>query len=145
MKKNKNRMYALLSTIGVILFATGFVLIKLLQDVEGILSTLPYICIGIGAGVFGHNLGELIKNLAVRKDPQAAKQIEIEAKDERNIAISNKAKAKAYDLMLMISGALMLAFALMQIDIYIILTFVAAYLFVVFIFVYYLWKYQKEM
>ena len=145
MKKNKNRLYALLSVIGFILFAAGPFLIKFSQDAEGILRTLPYICIGIGAGVFGHNLGELMKNLAVRKDPQAAKQIEIEVKDERNIAINNKAKAKAYDIMLIIFSALMLAFALMQVELYVILTLVAAYLFIVFIFAYYLWKYQKEM
>ncbi|HWQ76302.1 MAG TPA: hypothetical protein VN441_13400 [Syntrophomonas sp.] len=145
MKKNKNRTYVLLSAIGFILFAAGLVLIKFSQNAEGILRTLPYIFVGIGAGIFGHNFGELMKNLAVRKDPEAAKQIEIEAKDERNIAIGNKAKAKAYDLMLMVFGALMLAFALMQVEIYVILTFVTAYLLVVSVFVYYLWKYQKEM
>ena len=145
MRRNRNRMYALLSAIGFILFAAGLVVIKFSQDAEGILRTLPYICIGIGAGVFGYNFGELMKNLAVRKDPQAAKQIEIEAKDERNIAISNKAKAKAYDLMLIIFGALMMAFALMQIEIYVLLTFVTAYLIIVFTCTYYLWKYQKNM
>ena len=123
MKRNKSRTYALLSAVGFILFAAGLVLIKFSQNVEGILRTLPYICVGIGAGVFGHNLGELMKNLAVRKDPQAARQIEIEAKDERNIAISNKAKAKAYDFMLTIFSALMLVFAIMQVEIYVILTF----------------------
>lgn len=145
MERNRNRMHALFSAVGLILFTTGLVLIKFSQDAEGILRTLPYICIGIGTGIFGHSIGELMRNLAMRKDPQAAKQIEIETKDERNIAIGNKAKAKAYDLMLMIFGALMLALALMQVEIYVILAFVAAYLFIVFICVYYLWKYQKEM
>jgi len=145
MKNNKNGKYSVFSAIGLIIFAAGLVLIKSIQDAQGVMHTLPYICIGIGAGVFGQNLGELLKNLAVKNDPQAARQIEIEKMDERNIAIGNRAKAKAYDLMLMMFGALLLAFAFMQVDFYLILAFVAAYLFVVFTNIYYFWKYQKEM
>lgn len=145
MKSNKDGKYAIFSVLGFIIFAAGFVLLRFVRDGEGIMRTLPYLLIGIGAGVFGQNLGELLKILAVRKNPQAAKQIEIEARDERNIIISNKAKARAYDLMLMVFGALMLAFALMQVEIYVILIFTAAYLFIFFSNVYYLSRYQKEM
>ncbi|SHK12899.1 hypothetical protein SAMN02745136_01789 [Anaerocolumna jejuensis DSM 15929] len=145
MKSNKDGKYAIFSVLGFIIFAAGFVLLRFVRDGEGIMRTLPYLFIGVGAGVFGQNLGELLKIQAVKKNPQAAKQIEIEAKDERNIIISNKAKARAYDLMLMVFGALMLAFALMQVEIYVILIFTAAYLFIVFSNVYYLSRYQKEM
>jgi len=112
---------------------------------QGILRTLPYICIGIGTGIFGQNIGTVISRLALRNDPQSAKKIEIETKDERNTAIRNRAKAKSYDLMVMVFGALMMAFALMQVDMYVTLTFVAAYLFIVFSSIYYLSKFQKEM
>lgn len=81
----------------------------------------------------------------MKKDPKAAKKIEIEAKDERNVAISNKAKAKAYDLMQIVFGALILVFALMQVDMYVILAFVAAYLSIIFSMVYYFNKFNKEM
>jgi len=47
--------------------------------------------------------------------------------------------------MLMVFGALMMAFALMQVEMYVTLTFVAAYLFIVFSSIYYLNKFQKEM
>ncbi|SHI21668.1 hypothetical protein [Desulfosporosinus lacus] len=145
MNKSKSDKYAVFSVIGLIIFVTGLVLIKSIPGAQGMVRVLPYLCVGIGTGLFGQNLGEILKNAALKKEPQAAKQIEVEAKDERNIAISNKAKAKSYDLMLMVFAALMLAFALMQVDMSMILTFVAAYLFIVFSNIYYLNKYQKEM
>lgn len=145
MKTNKIGKYAVFSIIGFLICATGLILVKSMPDAQGIMRTLPYICVGIGTGVFGQNLGTVISGLALRKDPQSAKMIEIETKDERNTAIRNKAKGKAYDLMVMVFGALMLVFALMQVDMSLILAFVVAYLFVVFSGVYYLSKYQKEM
>jgi len=145
MNKRKSDKYAVFSVIGVIIFVTGLVLIKSMPDAQGIMRVLPYLCVGIGTGLFGQNLGEILKNAALKKEPQVAKQIEVEAKDERNIAITNKAKAKSYDLMMMVFPALMLAYALMQVDMSMILTFVAAYLFIVFSNIYYLNKYQKEM
>ncbi|MNN41256.1 hypothetical protein D3C81_1553630 [compost metagenome] len=116
-----------------------------MPDTQSIMRVLPYLCIGIGAGIFGQNLGEVLKNIAVKNNPEVAKQMVVEANDERNLTISNKAKAKAYDLMLMVFSALMLTFALMQVNMYLILAFVAAYLFIVFSQIYYLNKYQKEM
>lgn len=120
-------------------------LAKSLPDAQGIMRTLPYICVGIGAGIFGGNLGTAIKNQLLKKDPNAARQMEIDIKDECNIAISNRAKAKAYDLMLMAYSALILAFALMQVDMYVVLTLIAVYLFVIFSMVFYISKYHKEM
>jgi 4-hydroxybenzoate polyprenyltransferase len=71
--------------------------------------------------------------------------MEIERKDERNIAISNRSKAKAYDLMIFVFGALMLSFALMGVDLVLILLLVFAYLFVVGYGIFYRIKYDKEM
>lgn len=133
------------SLAGLILLITGLVLVKSLRDPAGIMKTLPYLLVGIGSGVFGGNLSAVISTLALRSSPQAARQMEIEEKDERNTAIRNRAKAKAYDLMVPVFGALMLAFALMQVELRAVLSLVAAYLFVVFSSVYYLSRYQKEM
>lgn len=133
------------SAFGIVILITGLVLVVLFPHARGILSTLPYVCIGIGAGIFGGNLGTLIKKLILGKNPKAAMEIEIEAKDERNIAISNKAKAKAYDLMQIVFGLLIIVFALMRVDMYVVLVFIAAYLFSIFSMVYYLNKYCKEM
>ncbi|NMC46187.1 MAG: hypothetical protein GYA52_05080 [Chloroflexi bacterium] len=145
MKQYKVGRYIFLSAIGLVIFGAGLVLIKLLPEADGVLKTLPYLCVGMGAGIFGGNLGIAIKNKTMLKNPQAAKQIEVEQKDERNQAISNKAKARAYDLMIYVYGAILLAFALMQVDMYVILTLVAVYLFFVFTNVHYLTKYHKEM
>lgn len=66
-------------------------------------------------------------------------------KDERNAIIANRAKAKAYDVMIFVFGALMIAFALMGVDMIPVLLFVFAYLFVQGYAVYYRCKYEKEM
>lgn len=133
------------SIIGFALFAFGIILMRLYPDAEGILLTLPYICVGVGAGVFGGNFGAAIANHALSKNPKAAKQKENEIKDERNRTISDRAKAKAYDAMTYVYAAILLAFALMQVDMFVVLTLVAVYLFVIFTNVYYLAKYHKEM
>jgi len=101
-------------------------MVKTLPNMQGILRTLPYICIGVGSVIFGQNIGTVVSIFTLRNDPQSAKKIEIETKDERNTAIRNRAKAKSYDLMLMLFGALMMAFALMQVEIYVTLTFLSA-------------------
>lgn len=145
MKNNSVRKYVALAVFGFVMLIAGLVLVISLPDAQGIMLTLPYICVGVGAGIFGGNLGAAISIHLLKKDPSLSKQKEIDTKDERNIAISNKAKAKAFDLMLMVYSALMLAFALMQVDVYVILAFVAAYLFVIFSMVFYINKYNKEM
>ena len=99
----------------------------------------------MGAGIFGGNLGTAINNKTALKNPKAAKQMEIEQNDERNQAISNRAKAQAYDLMIYAYAAILLAFVLMQVDMYVIITLVAIYLFFVISNIYYLAKYHKEM
>lgn len=81
----------------------------------------------------------------MKHDPAAAKQLEIDNKDERNLAIANRAKAKAYDIMVFVLGALITAFALMGVDIIMVLLLVFAYLFIVGFNSYYRLKYQKEM
>lgn len=145
MKQYNVSRYVFLSISGFVIFGAGLALVKLLPEAEGILKTLPYLCVGVGAGVFGGNLGMAINNKTVLKNPEVAKQKEIEQNDERNQTISNMAKARAYDLMIYVYAAILLAFALIQVDMYVVLTLVAVYLFFVFTNVYYLNKYHKEM
>ena len=145
MKKYSTRKYFLIAALGLIILITGLVLIKWLPDAEGTMKVLPFICVGAGAGIFGGSLGTAIKNYILNKNQQVARQVEIEKKDERNITINNKSKAKAFDLMVIVFGALLLIFALMQVDVYAIILFVAAYLFIISANIYYLVKNQKEM
>lgn len=143
MKRNGYN-YAII-TIGLILLGVGLYLVKSTTEPQGIMRAMPYICIGIGCGSFGHGMGNVISNKAIKSNLQVAKQIEIDVNDERNISIRDKSKAKAYDMMIFIFGALMLSFALMGVDMMAILLFVFAYLFVVGYGVYYRFKYDKEM
>ena len=134
----------ILTIAGILCFITGLVSLKAIAEPQGVLQVLPYLCIGIGCGVFGHGAGEIAANRAYAKNPQLRKQMEIEKQDERNIAIANQAKAKAYDSMLYVLGAVMIAFALMNVQTTTILLLVGAYLLVVGVFIFYLNKYQKE-
>ena len=124
---------------GAALFVLGFFLLR--QDLA---LPLPYVCIGVGCGLFGYGMGEILSRKATEKYPEIQKQIEIEQKDERTVAITNMAKAKAFDAMLFLLGALMLSYALMQADLAVILLLVAAYLFIVGYYVYFQCKFTKE-
>ena len=105
----------------------GAMLCKATRQDDSILSSLPYILIGIGSGVFGKSLDHVIKVLINRKT-DTANQILIEENDERNVMLADKAKAKAFDLMLLMYGGLMLAFGIMKEDIRLIVAMVAVYI-----------------
>ncbi|HCA29476.1 MAG TPA: hypothetical protein DEP23_07900 [Ruminococcaceae bacterium] len=131
--------------MGLVLLAVGLYFIKTMQNLQGIIRALPYVCIGLGSGIFGYVMEEIISQRAVKNSPPTAKQMEIDKKDERNVAIVNRAKSKAYDMMIFVFGALMLAFALMGIDRAAVLLLVSSYLFIIGYSVYYRCKYDKEM
>lgn len=131
--------------LGLLLLTIGLYLIKTVGDPQGIMASLPYVCIGIGSGLFGHGMGNLISERAIRSDPDLQKKLDIEKNDERNIAISNKAKGTAFDMMTYVYGALMVSFALMGVDMSALLLLVFAYLFVHGFGIYYRIKFDKEM
>lgn len=142
MKKIADGMVTL---VGVLLIGLSLVFLKQASDPQGLMRTLPYICIGIGCGAFGHGMGNIIKHRRLKNKPALQRQLEIEEQDERNQAIANKAKGKAYDVMIPVFGALMLSFALMEVDLTALLMLVGAYLFVVGYGIVYRIKYDKEM
>ena len=135
----------LTTVIGIILLGAGLYMVKTFDDAQGIFLTLPYILIGVGCGVFGAGISNIISKKAISKDADLQKKLTIEANDERNIAIANRAKAKAVDCMTFVFGILMLTFALMNMDLAATLLLVAAYLFVHIYGIYYRLKYEKEM
>jgi hypothetical protein len=142
---NKTVSSYFITGAGVALLAVGLYFIKTIEDPQGLLRALPYICVGLGSGIFGHGMGEIMVQYAMKHNPAAAKQLEIEQKDERNLAIANRAKAKAYDMMVFVFGALITALALIDIDLTMVLLLVFAYLFIVGYATYYRFKYYKEM
>ncbi len=142
MKNNKDYCTVV---IGLFLLVAGLALIKIVEEPQGIMCSLPYVCIGIGCGVFGGSMGNIIGKKALKKHPELAQQKEIEVNDERNVMIANMSKAKAYDMMFFVFGALMIAFALMGVSIELILLLIVAYLWVVGYGIYYRVKYEKEI
>ena len=141
----KHGLQTALGILGLALLALGLYLVKTTNATEGILLTLPYVFVGIGSGLFGQGMGGVIERRVLKKNPEILKQKEIEVNDERNQQISNRAKSKAYDVMVFVFGALMVAFALMGMDIVAVLLLVFAYLFVVGSAVYYRVKFEKEL
>ena len=122
----KTRRNEILAVLGLLVLAAGLVLIKTGSGE----AMIPYLLVGIGSGVFGHGAGQWLSVRAVRRDPELEKRLEIERNDERNRMISDRAKAKAYDLMVTLFGAMFLAFALLESDWRLLLLLCAAYLFV---------------
>lgn len=131
--------------IGLLLLGTGLYFVKTIDDPRGIMQALPYVCIGVGCGLFGQGMGGILSQKAIQNHPEIQKQMDIEKNDERNIAIANRAKGKAFDIMTFVFGALMLAFALMGVDMVATLLLVFAYLFVHGYAIYYRCKYNEEM
>lgn len=137
MKKYRN---AVAAVVGVVLWAAGFWMVR--ADLS---STLGYVCIGLGCGMFGYGTGELISQRALKGDPALQKQLEIDKNDERNLAIASRAKGRAFDMMSFVFGALMVSFALMGTDLAAVLLLVAAYLFVHGYALYWRFRYDREM
>lgn len=92
MQKNRLMLHLLLLLSGVLLLAAG------IFGFGESAKTVSGLCIGIGAGLAGMNVAHLIIGYYYKKHPDAEKQSDIEAQDERNVAITDKAKAKAFDL-----------------------------------------------
>ena len=115
------------------MLVTGVILAKL--ELPRNMETLGYVLLGLGCGIFGGGTGGVLSDWAVKKDPEAARLVQIAEKDERNVLLADQAKARAFDGMLSIFGALMLVFVLMQVELRGILLLVAAYLTTVGIFV----------
>ena len=136
----KQVWYVLLAVAGIALMIAGVVWLR-----AGVENVVPYLCIGVGAGIFGYGTGAWLQYRALKDAPEARRRIEIETNDERNVAMNNRAKAKAYDAMIYIFSALLLVFALMEINFVAVLLLVAGYLAVCGIYVYYRVRYDREM
>jgi len=131
--------------MGVALLVIGLCLSKFFVNPQGVMLAVPYVCIGLGCGIFGHGMGNYISYKAIKGNPEVKKQLNIDKNDESNIEIANKSKAKAYDIMTFVYVALIVCFALMGIDVIAILLLVFTYLFVQGYGIYYRCKYDKEM
>lgn len=146
MEKNntvlKNLVFALLGLALVILGILGQK-----QGVSGekTVEAIYYLLIGLGCGIFGHFTGNIIRYFSIKNNEALMRQIEIEKKDERNIAIAEKSKSKAYDLMIYLFAAMLIMFSLMGADKVQIVIIVAIYLSIQLYGLYWRAIFEKEM
>ena len=135
----------LMITMGIAFLVLGAILLKVVEAPQGMMEVFPYICLGVGCGILGGGIGNMVGRKVLDKNPEAKKLKEIEEQDERNLVIGCRAKAKAYDMMVSVFGILTMVFAMMNVGIAPVLMLVCAYLFVVGYGIYYRVKYEKEM
>lgn len=119
----------------------GFGLLLRGEDIKNIAG----ICIGIGAGLFGMSISDLIMNNMEEKNPELAKQNAIELKDERNTMIRNRAKAKAEDITHWLTLAIAYVSILLNGPLWVVLLVVLVFVLYHIMGLYFMGKYQKVM
>lgn len=132
------------------LFGLALVILGILGQKQGVsgektVEAIYYLLIGLGCGIFGHFTGNIIRYFSMKNNEALRRQIEIEKKDERNIAIAEKSKSKAYDLMIYLFAAMLIMFSLMGADKVQIVIIVAIYLSIQLYALYWRGKFEKEM
>lgn len=117
--RNKQYLYILGIIAGIALVIAG----AFFKDAE--IKGLMGICIGVGAGLIGMFVANLIILRIETKHPQAFVQKKIEEKDERNRMIWDKTRAKANTIIMMaVMPILTLVFVLIDAELYVILAMV---------------------
>jgi len=142
--KKLNSSYIVTIT-GLLVLMVGLCMIKIFDSSKNIMSTMYYVFIGLGCTIFGYGIGKICTMQAEKADPKMAKRNLINKNDERNVAVRNKAKAKAYDIMVYIFAALQIAFGLMGVGLPVIIILNVAYFSVIGFEIYYFRKLNREM
>ncbi len=146
MKKNKNVIKEwFLTFVGIGLVVVGFLLHKYSLSTDKMIVTIPYIFIGVGCGIFGHFMDNLIKYFSTKNHKELERQIQIDKNDERNILIAEKSKAKAYDLMIYLFVSILIILSLMGVDKLAIIMIVAIYLSIQIYALYWRSKFESKM
>ncbi len=112
---------------------------------EEALKAVSGVLIGVGAGLMGMSLSSLTNARYLKKYPTAAKQADIDMKDERNILIRSRAKAAAADITRWF--IIVLAFIMILIDapLWVTLCVVAVYSLYHILALCFMARYQKQM
>ena len=121
--KAGTKWYVALSAFGIVMVsAAQFFLADFLNDAQS------GAIIGVGAGLFGYGIAKWLLGCWGKKNPDLMKQTEIEAKDERNQMIRNKAQAISGEWLhwLLMAGAWTAIF--MNVPLWVTLAFVSVFL-----------------
>lgn len=137
--RSNRKLNIFLLILGIILIILSITVIKS-EDFK----SLDGVCIGIGAGLFGMSLSNLWMGNFYKKHPEDMKEAEIEAKDERNIFIRNKAKAVSGDIIhWMIIGLAYLSIVA-EVPLWITISIIGVFILKSVLDFYFMCKYQKE-
>ena len=121
----------------------SIIMIILSQFVE--LNSLSGILLGTGAGFFGANIAKLYSINLEKKNPDIIKENEIELKDERNVLILQKAKAKSADITQWLIMLVAYLEILVNAPLWITLITIGVFVLYNIIQIYYVNKFNKEM
>lgn len=135
----RTSFYIIMLVGGICLVALGFLLHEIVpKSLQGVL-------LGLGAGFIGMSIANLYMKNCEIKNPQLAKQNEIDFKDERNTIIRNRAKAKAGDITQWLIIGIAYISVLINADLWVTIVIVAVFLLYSILGIFYMSKYQKEM
>ncbi len=118
MKMQKARYSALL-VLGLISIVIGGYILK--GKWSGLL-------IGLGAGAVGLVISQFVAITVIERHPDLKRRNEIEQNDERNIQISNAARARAYSITQFLALPLFLVLIAGEVKLWVILVVVGAYI-----------------
>ena len=85
--RRKTKWYLAMGILGVVLSAVSLLLVGRIPDNVGGMLT------GVGMGLLGFGFSQFKMRRWEEKDPQQMRKAEIEANDERNVAIRRRAQA----------------------------------------------------
>lgn len=124
--------------VGVLGAAAGFILdTAVSKQVSGLL-------IGVGAGLVGMSLSNLLMLRMERKNPALTKQAEIERRDERNRMLRDRAKAAAGEVLRWTVISTAYIAILLDAPLWVTLAIVGLFLLYSVVYIWMMSKYQKE-
>lgn len=141
----KSRVYYLMAVIFIVSVAISFFVFNKEITQGDLLIKLAYALTGIAFVSFVYGLSGLFSRKIVKREEDLKKQFEIEKNDERNIAITNMTKAKTFDLMSVLFGALILVFGFMAVDAKTVVIMGTAYILVHIYGLYLRFKFDREI
>ncbi len=112
---------------------------------EEALKAVSGVLIGVGAGLMGMSISSLSNIHYLKRHPSAAKQAEIDMKDERNVLIRSRAKAAAADITRWFIIALAFIMILIDAPLWVTLCVIAVYTLYHILALCFMARYQKQM
>lgn len=129
-------------------FYITFLIISIVMIIGSLfieMNSLSGLLLGTGAGVLGGCIAKLYLINFEKKNPNTVKENEIEFKDERNVLIRQKAKAKSADITQWLIMIIAYLTILINAPLWITLTTVGVFILYNIIQMYYINKFSKEM